>query len=80
MSTAEDYLQFAQMLVNGGELNGKRFLSPRTVELMSSNHVGNLWVANSRLQRFLAILARRFFQIDMNAISLAQTIRTENDQ
>src|SRR5262249_38331032 len=28
MSTAEDYLQFAQMLVNGGELNGKRFLSP----------------------------------------------------
>jgi CubicO group peptidase (beta-lactamase class C family) len=43
MSTAEDYLQFAQMLVNGGELNGKRFLSPRTVELMSSNHVGNLF-------------------------------------
>ena len=33
MSTAEDYLQFAQMLVNGGELNGKRFLGPRTVEL-----------------------------------------------
>jgi CubicO group peptidase (beta-lactamase class C family) len=43
MSTAEDYLQFAQMLVNGGELNGKRFLSPRTVELMSSNHVGSLF-------------------------------------
>jgi CubicO group peptidase (beta-lactamase class C family) len=42
VSTAEDYLQFAQMLVNGGELNGKRYLSPRTVSLMASNHTGNL--------------------------------------
>jgi CubicO group peptidase (beta-lactamase class C family) len=31
------------MLVQGGELNGKRLLSPRTVELMSSNHVGELF-------------------------------------
>jgi len=43
MSTAEDYLQFAQMLLNGGELNGKRLLSPRTVELMASNHVGDMF-------------------------------------
>jgi CubicO group peptidase (beta-lactamase class C family) len=42
-STAEDYIQFAQMLVNGGELNGKRFLSPRTIDLMAANHVGNLY-------------------------------------
>jgi CubicO group peptidase (beta-lactamase class C family) len=42
-STAEDYLQFAQMLVNGGELNGRRLLSPRTVELMATNHVGDLF-------------------------------------
>jgi len=49
MSTAEDYLQFAQMLLNGGELNGHRFLSPRTVELMSSNHVGDLF--NGKLGR-----------------------------
>ena len=35
-STAEDYLQFAQMLLNGGELNGRRLLSPRLVELMGS--------------------------------------------
>ena len=41
-STAEDYLQFAQMLVNGGELNGRRYLSPRTVTLMSSNHTGEM--------------------------------------
>jgi CubicO group peptidase (beta-lactamase class C family) len=42
MSTASDYLQFAQMLLNGGQLNGKRFLSPKTVELMTSNHTGDL--------------------------------------
>ena len=36
MSTAEDYLQIAQMLLNGGQLNGKRLLGPRTVELMRS--------------------------------------------
>ncbi len=42
MSTAEDYLQFAQMLVNGGQMNGQRFLGPRTVELMTSNHTGDM--------------------------------------
>jgi CubicO group peptidase (beta-lactamase class C family) len=36
MSTAEDYLQFAQMLLNGGELNGKRLLGSKTVEVMRS--------------------------------------------
>jgi CubicO group peptidase (beta-lactamase class C family) len=41
VSTAEDYLQFAQMLVNGGELNGRRYLGPRTIELMASNHTGD---------------------------------------
>jgi CubicO group peptidase (beta-lactamase class C family) len=35
-STADDYVRFAQMLVNGGQLNGKRLLSPRMVELMGS--------------------------------------------
>lgn len=48
-STAEDYLQFAQMLVNGGELNGRRYLSPRTVSLMASNHVGDMF--NGQLGR-----------------------------
>jgi CubicO group peptidase (beta-lactamase class C family) len=36
VSTAIDYAQFALMLVNGGELNGVRLLSPRLVELMGS--------------------------------------------
>ena len=42
VSTAEDYLQFAQMLVNGGELNGRRYLGPRTIDLMASNHTGEM--------------------------------------
>jgi CubicO group peptidase (beta-lactamase class C family) len=39
MTGAEDYVQFGQMLLNGGELNGKRLLSPKTVEMMSAVHV-----------------------------------------
>ncbi|HXF18567.1 MAG TPA: serine hydrolase domain-containing protein [Burkholderiales bacterium] len=39
VSTAGDYLRFAQMLANGGELDGVRLLGPRTVEYMTSNHV-----------------------------------------
>ena len=42
ITTAADYLQFAQMLLNGGQLNGRRFLSPKTVELMTSNHTGEM--------------------------------------
>jgi CubicO group peptidase (beta-lactamase class C family) len=39
VSTAEDYYRFAQMLADGGELDGKRILAPATVKLMTSNHV-----------------------------------------
>ena len=39
VSTAEDYYRFAQMLANGGELDGKRILAPATVKLMTSNHI-----------------------------------------
>jgi len=39
MSTAEDYVQFAQMLLNRGQLNGKRLLGSRTVDLMAAVHV-----------------------------------------
>lgn len=38
-STAEDYFRFAQMLLNKGEADGKRLLSPRAVELMASIQV-----------------------------------------
>ena len=40
VSTAADYLRFTQMLLNGGELDGTRILSPNTVQLMTSDHLG----------------------------------------
>lgn len=40
VSTAMDYLRFTQMMLNGGELDGVRILSPKTVQLMASNHLG----------------------------------------
>jgi CubicO group peptidase (beta-lactamase class C family) len=39
VSTAADYLRFANMLVNGGELDGARILAPKTIKLMASNHL-----------------------------------------
>jgi CubicO group peptidase (beta-lactamase class C family) len=39
VSTAKDYARFAQMLLNHGELDGARILSPATVDLMTSNHL-----------------------------------------
>jgi CubicO group peptidase (beta-lactamase class C family) len=41
VSTASDYLRFAQMLLNGGSLDGARVLSPATVRLMASDHLGD---------------------------------------
>jgi CubicO group peptidase (beta-lactamase class C family) len=41
VSTAGDYLNFVSMLLNGGELNGNRILSPMTVQLMASDMLGN---------------------------------------
>ncbi|AEE54307.1 serine hydrolase domain-containing protein [Haliscomenobacter hydrossis] len=43
-STAKDYASFLQMLLNGGVFNGKRFLSPYTVQLLTqSNQIGDLY-------------------------------------
>ena len=39
VSTTEDYLKFAQMLLNGGKLDDVRILSRKSVELLSSNHL-----------------------------------------
>jgi CubicO group peptidase (beta-lactamase class C family) len=44
-STAADYFRYAQMMLNGGELDGVRLLSPKTVDLMITNHIGDLPVA-----------------------------------
>ncbi|MGE5638984.1 MAG: serine hydrolase domain-containing protein [Clostridia bacterium] len=42
LSTAGDYARFAQMLVNGGELDGVRILSRKTVQYMDSDHLGTI--------------------------------------
>ena len=39
MSTAADYLRFSRMLLGGGELDGARLLGPKTLELMTANHL-----------------------------------------
>lgn len=41
-STAADYARFAQMLLNGGQLDGARVLSRKTVELMTQDHLQHL--------------------------------------
>jgi len=42
VSTASDYARFAQMLLNGGVLDGERILGRKTIELMTTNHTGDL--------------------------------------
>ncbi len=42
LSTVADYARFAQMLLNGGELDGVRILSRKSIEIMSSSHTGNI--------------------------------------
>jgi len=39
LGTTADYLRFCQMLVNGGQLGGTRVLGPKTIELMTGNHL-----------------------------------------
>jgi CubicO group peptidase (beta-lactamase class C family) len=39
VSTTMDYMRFCQMLLNGGELDGVRLLSPTTVRMMRTNHL-----------------------------------------
>lgn len=48
VSTASDYGRFLQMLLNGGEIDGVRLLSPRTVALMHLNHTRDLFKWNTR--------------------------------
>ena len=40
IGTVGDYARFAQMLLNGGTLDGRRYLKPETIALMASDHIG----------------------------------------
>lgn len=53
VSTASDYIRFAQMLLNGGELNGMRILASETVRAMRTNHLPATLVP-IRLMRYLS--------------------------
>ncbi len=39
LSTAHDYMRFCKMLANGGELDGRRIIGPRTLAYMATNHL-----------------------------------------
>jgi CubicO group peptidase (beta-lactamase class C family) len=45
VSTTADYARFAQMLLNGGQLDGSRILAPGTIQLMASNHLSDIVMA-----------------------------------
>ena len=47
-SAAEDYLHFNQMLLNGGELFGRRLLRQASVEMLSTNQVGDLFATSGK--------------------------------
>lgn len=51
ISTADDYLRFCQMLLNGGELDGERLLSPKTIDLMTTGQLARDQTAS--LQSFM---------------------------
>ena len=49
LSTISDYLQFCQMLLKNGELNGQQLLSRKTIEMMTCNHLsGNIHPYNQK--------------------------------
>lgn len=56
-ATGGDYMRFAQMLLNGGELDGVRILSPKTVALMTSNHLPPCVVYPRNMTSLLSIIA-----------------------
>ncbi len=49
VSTSRDYLRFCQMMLNGGELDGKRILSRKTVALMTEDHLAGASLASRTL-------------------------------
>ena len=59
VSTNADYARFAQMLLNGGELDGKRILKPETVKLMRTNVLGDA-IMNSEDPGFSTAAGRGF--------------------
>ena len=58
-STMYDYAIFLQMMLNGGEYNGNRFLSPTTVRLITTNQIGDLNQGNNKFGLGFAITSAK---------------------
>ncbi|WP_245476127.1 serine hydrolase domain-containing protein [Bradyrhizobium sp. Leo170] len=56
VSTAADYARFCQMLLNGGAFEGRRFLSPRTVAYMTTDHLPPGTVISQAVQGFGSLI------------------------
>lgn len=68
LSSAGDYLRFAQMLLNGGTFDGKRLLGRKTVEYMTSDHIG----PDIRARSSTAVLSHGY------GFGLGFAVRTQN--
>lgn len=66
-SAAEDFLHFEQMLLNRGELFGRRLLSPASVKMMSSNQVGDLFAGGKKGQKGMGFGYTVAVTLDPNA-------------
>jgi CubicO group peptidase (beta-lactamase class C family) len=55
VSTLSDLARFSQMVLNGGKLNGRQYLSPRTFDLMTSDQVGPGWGWGATISIFPAM-------------------------
>lgn len=69
VSTTMDYARFSQMLVNGGELNGVRILSPGSVELMGTNVVPDEVLVNSNGTTAAAFTEDVGFGLDFRVVN-----------
>lgn len=66
VSTPEDYMRFAQMLLNGASLNGKRIIDKETIDLMTANQIGAL-AYPAELQPLLG--AHNTFGLGVNVVT-----------
>jgi len=58
-STAYDYAVFLQMLLNGGQYNGKRLLARNTVRMMTMNQIGNIDFGDNKFGMGFAIVTEK---------------------
>ena len=77
-STAPDYLAYVRMLLNGGELDGRRVLKPETVRLMSENAAGDIEVPAMKSDNPAMALTAEMFPGQIKRWGLSFIINTED--